>query len=153
MAARKATIRKYGNRRLYDSTNSRYVNLEDLAGMVRSGVEIQVVDASTGEDLTRVVLTQIIVEDAKDDDSALPLDLLHQLVATSGKVYRQAYQNFQAGLRDPARAAANPIDFLQGMFGQPAPPPPESSDMDELRRRVEELEKRVAGRRRKRSGK
>ena len=54
-------IKKYENRRLYDSSNSRYVNLEDIAQMVREGTEVLVVDAATGEDLTRFVLTQIVV--------------------------------------------------------------------------------------------
>ena len=65
MAERKAVIKKYENRRLYDTGASRYVNLEDVARMVREGVEVQVVDARSGEDLTRVILTQVIVEDAK----------------------------------------------------------------------------------------
>ncbi len=58
-------IKKYANRRLYDTSNSRYINLEDIAALVRNGKDVQVVDASTGEDITRVTLTQIIVEDAK----------------------------------------------------------------------------------------
>jgi polyhydroxyalkanoate synthesis repressor PhaR len=59
-------IKKYGNRRLYDSAGSRYVNLDDIAELVRAGQNVQVVDAKTGKDLTRVTLTQIITEDAKD---------------------------------------------------------------------------------------
>ena len=59
-------IKKYGNRRLYDSSNSKYVNLDDIAGFIREGKEVQVVDAKTGQDLTRVTLTQIITEDAKE---------------------------------------------------------------------------------------
>ena len=59
-------IKKYGNRRLYDTASSRYVNLDDLAAHIRAGRDVQVVDAKTGQDLTRVILTQIITEDAKD---------------------------------------------------------------------------------------
>ena len=65
MPARSVIIKKYENRRLYDSTNSRYVNLEEIAQMVRDGIDVQVVDAASGEDLTRMVLTQIIAENAK----------------------------------------------------------------------------------------
>ena len=50
-------IKKYGNRRLYDTAASRYVNLDDIAGLVREGKEVRVVDAKTGQDLTRVTLT------------------------------------------------------------------------------------------------
>ena len=56
-------IKKYENRRMYDTSASRYVNLEDVAEMVRNGEELQVVDAKSGEDLTARVLTQIIVEE------------------------------------------------------------------------------------------
>ena len=54
-------IKKYGNRRLYDTAESRYVNLDEIAGLVRRGKDVQVVDAKTGQDLTRVTLTQIIM--------------------------------------------------------------------------------------------
>ena len=69
-------IKKYGNRRLYDTAGSRYVNLDDIARFVREGKELQVVDAKTGQDLTRVTLTQVIMEDAKDKPTGLPLELL-----------------------------------------------------------------------------
>ena len=57
-----ALIKKYGNRRLYDTAGSRYVNLDNLAAMVRAGREVRVLDAKTGRDLTRVTLTQIITK-------------------------------------------------------------------------------------------
>jgi len=162
MAAQKIVIRKYENRRLYDATHSRYVNLDDIAQFIREGLEIQVLDARTGEDLTRVILTQIIVENAKDRDSALPLDLLHQLVLASGRAgqegfarylsgvfdsYRQAYDAFQRGL-EHARPPLTPLDFVQSFFPSAAPPAaaPERSEaeVEELRRRVEELERIVS---------
>ena len=65
MDSAKIVIKKYANRRLYDTSSSRYINLEDIGALVRNGKDVQVVDASTGEDITRVTLTQIIVEDAK----------------------------------------------------------------------------------------
>ena len=83
MAERKAVIRKYENRRLYDTGASRYVNLDDVARMVREGVDVQVVDARSGEDLTRVILTQVIMEDAKGRESGLPLELLRKLIVAS----------------------------------------------------------------------
>src|ERR1035437_5154605 len=79
------TIKKYPNRRLYDTSSRRYVNLEDLAAMIRKGHELRVVDARTGEDLTRVILTQIIVEDAKGQPTGLPLELLRQLIVASDR--------------------------------------------------------------------
>src|SRR3954469_16274048 len=82
-------IKKYGNRRLYDTAGSRYVNLDDLAAHVRAGREVQVVDAKTGEDLTRVTLTQIITEDAKDKPTGLPLELLRQLIVASDQTRQE----------------------------------------------------------------
>src|SRR5215467_7808039 len=76
----RVVIKKYENRRLYDTTNSRYVNLEDVAGMVRKGASVQVVDAKTNEDITRTILTQIIMEETKGSELGLPLELLRQLV-------------------------------------------------------------------------
>src|SRR6201998_4171346 len=82
-------IKKYENRRLYDTAGSRYVNLDDLAAHIRAGREVQVVDAKTGQDLTRVVLTQIITEDAKDKPTGLPLELLRQLIIASDEVRQE----------------------------------------------------------------
>lgn len=87
MAAR--VIRKYPNRRLYDTAAGRYVNLEDIAALVRLGEDVQVLDAKTGEDVTRVVLTQIIVEDAKDRGAMLPLELLRQLILITDRAGRE----------------------------------------------------------------
>src|SRR6202007_2574172 len=82
-------IKKYGNRRLYDTASSRYVNLDDLAEHIRAGREVQVVDAKSGQDLTRVILTQIITEDAKDKPTGLPLELVRQLIIASDEVRQE----------------------------------------------------------------
>ena len=80
---KKILIKKYENRRLYDVTHSRYVNLDEVARAVQDGYDVQVVDASTGEDLTRLVMTQIITESAKTSDSVFPLDILREMVVAS----------------------------------------------------------------------
>ena len=82
-------IKKYGNRRLYDTSTSQYINLEEIASRIRNGKEVQVVDARTGQDLTRLTLTQIIVEDAKGGPGGLPLELLRQLIVASDHVGRE----------------------------------------------------------------
>jgi polyhydroxyalkanoate synthesis repressor PhaR len=79
------TIKKYANRRLYDTGTSTYVTLEDLAGMVKRGEDFVVCDAKTGEDITRPVLTQIIFEqEGKDGQSLLPIAFLRQLIRFYG---------------------------------------------------------------------
>lgn len=123
-------IRKYPNRRLYDTSSGRYVNLDDVAQLIRSGAEVQVVDARTGEDLTRVVLTQIIVEDAKGQPAALPLDLLRQLVMATDKAFN-----------DVRSAALSPFHMVRSLL-TPQPSATEK-ELEQLRLRVAELEARV----------
>ncbi len=85
-------IKKYGNRRLYDTAASGYVNLEGVAELVRSGVEVQVVDAKSGEDLTRHVLTQIIVDDARNPEGGPPVEFLRDLVRAGDQAHRDFLQ-------------------------------------------------------------
>ena len=78
-------VKKYANRRLYDTGASRYVTLEDLARMVREGHEFVVQDAKSGEDITRSVLGQIIFEqEAKEGQSLLPTEFLRQIISYYG---------------------------------------------------------------------
>src|ERR1035438_1715759 len=129
-------IKKYPNRRLYDTSASRYINLEDIGEMVRKGKDVQVVDAQTGADVTRVTLTQIIVDDAKQQPTGLPLELLRQLIVSSDEVGREfimwylksafdAYRGVQSklhsGLSEMQSAAMSPISMLKNfMQRQPA---------------------------------
>lgn len=74
-------IRKYANRRLYNTATSSYVTLADLAQLVRDGVEFTVEDAKSGEDLTRATLTQIIVDEEQSGANLLPVSLLRQIIS------------------------------------------------------------------------
>jgi len=80
------TIKKYANRRLYNTGTSTYVTLEDLAAMVKAGEDFVVYDAKTGEDITRSVLTQIIFEQENKEGSQnlLPINFLRQLIRFYG---------------------------------------------------------------------
>jgi polyhydroxyalkanoate synthesis repressor PhaR len=73
-------IKRYSNRKLYDTQESRYVTLEEIEEMIRAGREISVVDAASGEDLTSVTLTQIILENERTRRASLPSAFLHQLI-------------------------------------------------------------------------
>ena len=73
-------IKKYANRRLYDTGRSSYVTLDDLCIMVKEGHDFVVVDAKSGEDLTRQVLTQIIVDQEAKGENMLPIPFLRQLI-------------------------------------------------------------------------
>jgi polyhydroxyalkanoate synthesis repressor PhaR len=86
----KVTIKKYANRRLYDTESSTYITLDRLAQMVREGREFEVVDAKSGEDITRQVLTQIIVDEESRGSTMLPINFLKQLIG----LYGNSMQNF-----------------------------------------------------------
>jgi polyhydroxyalkanoate synthesis repressor PhaR len=86
----RVTIKKYANRRLYDTESSTYITLDRLAQMVREGREFEVVDAKTGEDITRQVLTQIIVDEEARGTTMLPINFLKQLIG----LYGNSMQNF-----------------------------------------------------------
>lgn len=160
--AKTVLIKKYENRRLYDATNSRYVNLEDVAQILKDGDDVRVVDVATGNDITRLILTQIIVEDAKTPDSAFPLDLLRQMIISSGRASQETALRYMKAMldiyQDSYRAmspAMNPFSFFRQ--GQPTPaatpsngaseqqspgaPDPEAA---ELRQRIAQLERKVA---------
>ena len=77
-------IKKYANRRLYNTATSAYVTLEDLARMVREGVDFVVYDAKTNDDLTRQILTQIIFEEESRGEALLPVQFLRQLIGFYG---------------------------------------------------------------------
>ena len=90
-AGEKIIIKKYANRRLYDTSASAYVTLEHLSELTRQGKDFSVQDAKTGEDLTRAVLAQIIFEQENKKDGVLPVSFLRQLIQFYG-------DNFQAML-------------------------------------------------------
>jgi polyhydroxyalkanoate synthesis repressor PhaR len=75
-------IKKYANRRLYHTEISQYITLDDVADMVRKGEELKVVDARTGQDLTRAILTQIIVEQEAKGENLLPVKFLREVIRT-----------------------------------------------------------------------
>jgi polyhydroxyalkanoate synthesis repressor PhaR len=77
-------IKKYANRRLYNTATSSYVTLDDLSAMVKEGGDFVVYDAKTGEDITRSVLTQIIVEEEQKGQNLLPISFLRQLISLYG---------------------------------------------------------------------
>jgi polyhydroxyalkanoate synthesis repressor PhaR len=81
---RPVVIKKYANRRLYNTATSSYVTLEDLAKMIKKGTDFTVFDAKTGEDITRSVLTQIIVEEEQKGQNLLPISFLRQLISFYG---------------------------------------------------------------------
>jgi polyhydroxyalkanoate synthesis repressor PhaR len=157
-------IKKYGNRRLYDTTDSAYVTMAEVAARIRGGDDVRVVDAKSGNDLTAETLTQIIFED-RNAARLLPVPLLLQLIRMGEEplaeflgryvtwaleTYLQARQGMGGYLFPPFASAAStgggPFGGLFGGAPRPASPPQppaasQSEEVAELRRAVEELKK------------
>lgn len=149
-------LKKYSNRRLYDTRNSCYVTLEDVATMIRSGEQVQIQDASSGEDVTAFILTQIVLEAAKRNNSLLPVPVLHLIIRFGDnalgeffeKYFQKTLQNYletkkafdqqfgrwlDMGMDMSKRmpemmAGPSSIDTMMEMFGLQTPPTPGSAD-------------------------
>jgi polyhydroxyalkanoate synthesis repressor PhaR len=172
------TIKKYANRRLYNTGTSTYVTLEDLAAMVKTGEDFVVYDAKTGEDITRSVLAQIIFEqENKEGQSLLPITFLRQLIRfygdsmqmlvprfleqsieslskEQGKFREQITQAFGVGtfgpLEDQVRRNMEMFEKTFAMFApfargqtKPADKTSGSSEMDDLKRQLDEMQRRL----------
>ena len=90
----KVTIKKYANRRLYDTESSAYITLDRLAAMIREGRDFEVVDAKTGDDITHQVLTQIIVDEESRGSTMLPVNFLRQLIGLYGGSMQSAVPQY-----------------------------------------------------------
>ena len=163
----KVTIKKYANRRLYDTESSAYITLDRLAQMVREGRDFEVVDAKTGEDITRQVLTQIIVDEEARGSEMLPLNFLKQLIGLYGNSMQNfvpqyleaamdAFQRNQSAVRDAFgnNMFAELAKRNMAMFGDAAQaftPKPKGeakaneggSDVDELKAELAALQAKV----------
>jgi polyhydroxyalkanoate synthesis repressor PhaR len=179
------TIKKYANRRLYNTGTSTYVTLEDLATMVKAGNNFVVYDAKTGEDITRSVLAQIIFEqENKEGQSLLPITFLRQLIRFYGdsmqmlvprylevsidtlvreqeKMRTQMAQAFGVNafgpLEDQVRRNMEMFNRTFSMFAPPfarregqvgeadksTPRPAEGGEIDDLKRQMEDMQKRL----------
>jgi len=113
------TIKKYANRRLYNTGTSTYVTLEDLAAMVKGGEDFVVYDAKTGEDITRSVLTQIIFEqEGKQGQNLLPVTFLRQLIRFYGDSMQMLVPRFlEMSIDSLTREQGKFRDQLSEAFG------------------------------------
>src|SRR5271157_5195444 len=120
-------IKKYENRRLYNTLTSQYINQEQVAQLVREGQDVRVVDAATGEDLTRLILAQIVLEDAKTPDSVFPLDVLRQMIVASGRATQEGALRYMKAMLDMYQNAYRalppsmyPFVFMQARWAPPS---------------------------------
>lgn len=165
MAASPVLIKKYGDRRLYDTRRKRYVTLQDIAGMIRNGEAVEVRDSRTGEDLTRIVLMQIVMEEDRQRGSGLPTQFLHQLVAVSDRATHELLSGYldnsaelinkvrsevETTLSGAKRAVTNPLDFFRALIpAQAGDLQHANEEIANLRKRIEELEAQLDAKPRK----
>lgn len=127
-------IKRYESRKLYDTEESRYVSLEDIASWIREGQEVRVVDNATSADVTPQTLTQIIVEEGRRGASPLPTELLHELV-------RLGERTVSTGLEQVQTRVGRLVESSIDRFG---PVRRAREEMNVLRERLEQLEASLA---------
>jgi polyhydroxyalkanoate synthesis repressor PhaR len=91
---KKVLIKKYANRRLYNTDKSKYITLNQVSDLIREGNVVRVVDAKTGEDVTAFILTQIIVEEAKTKNILLPAPLLHVIIQYGDNILKEFFDKY-----------------------------------------------------------
>jgi len=134
-------VKRYANRKLYDTTSSRYVALDDVASFVRRGDEVEVTDNESGEDLTAVTLAQIILEDERKKKSFLSLPVLQDLVRYGGDALAEATRSGIVAFGEMRERAEKRVSELVP-DGKPG-----AALIDDMletsRRRIEDLQRRV----------
>ena len=123
-------IKRYESRKLYDTEESRYVSLEEIATWVRGDQEVRVIDNATSDDVTTQTLTQVILEEGRNGSSALPAELLHELVRSGARAFSSGVEHVQQGVDR----------FVQNSMDKLTPVREAREEMSSLRDRLEDLE-------------
>lgn len=136
-------IKKYANRRLYDTGRSSYVTLDDLCEMVKDGYDFVVYDAKSGEDITHSVLTQIIVEQESKGENLLPIGFLKNLIGFYGDNIQSVVPNYleqtlEAFVKNQEQMREHFNKSLEGMNGM-FPQMPGVTNLEEMRRKNMEM--------------
>lgn len=127
-------IKRYGSRKLYDTEESRYVSLEEIGDWVRRGQQVQVVDNTSGDDVTAQTLALVIVEEGRRGSSFFTSDLLHDLIRRGERVFSTGVEQLQSGVDRALRASLEHIPPLRQVREETA----------QLRERLEALEASLA---------
>jgi polyhydroxyalkanoate synthesis repressor PhaR len=139
-------IKRYGSRKLYDTQDSRYASLDEVAGWIREGQQVQVVDNRSGDDVTGAILTQIISEEGRRGTGVLSTGFLHDLIRIGESALRAGEEAVESGLK---QARANASGLVQRSIDRLRPAPGAAAprnltgvrdEMAHLRQRLEALE-------------
>jgi polyhydroxyalkanoate synthesis repressor PhaR len=108
--ADKILIKKYPNRRLYDTEKSTHITLQEIGELIKKGHEIQVIDAKTNEDVTAYILTQILLEEARQNNVLLPTPVLHLIIRYGGTLLDDFFKNYFQQVLNNYLAYKNSMD-------------------------------------------
>ena len=126
------TIKRYGNRKLYDVEASAYISLDEIASLIRRGDTVQVLDNVTGEDITAQTLTQIVLEEGKRGRGMLPTELLHDVLRRGTRVIDSRVEQLKHGVDELVQGSLGRISrALQG---------PQTQELRQLREQLAQLE-------------
>lgn len=143
-------IKRYQNRKLYDTSDSCYVTLEDISDMIKQGEEVEVIDNETKEDLTAVTLAQIIFEEQKKKTHVLPLNTFKQIIQSGGDTIRELAQKaIVTGAREIQHMRHFMDDKVKPTYENIQQIPTVQSEIKQLRTKVEALERKVGERKKK----
>ena len=106
----KVTLKKYANRRLYDMEKSKYVTLNQVADLIKQGRQVEVIDAKTKEDVTAFILTQIILEEAKNKNFLLPIPVLHLIIQYGDNILGDFFEKYLQQMITTYVAHKNAVD-------------------------------------------
>jgi len=136
-------IKRYGSRKLYDTSESRYVSLDEVAGFVRAGEEVHVVDNKSGQDVTAAILTQIISDEGRNGKGLLSKGFLHDLLRVGERAVKAGEEVVEAGLTQ-ARKSADELARRTVDAIRPGHLDEVRDEVDRLRARLEGLEQTLS---------
>lgn len=129
-------IKRYANRKLYDTEQSRYITLQQIANLVQSGVDVQIIDNKTREDLTGVTLAQILLKAEKRNERALPLSTLTEMLRTSGTRIQKSLEQQVSVIREEA---GRTVEGIRNETGRQIKDLKDRTNFDDVRNQLKDF--------------
>lgn len=137
-------IKRYQNRKLYDTQDSCYVTLEDIRDMIKEGQDIQIIDNATKEDLTSVTFAQIIFEEEKKQKGILPLNTFKQIIASGGEVLKEfAQKSWESGFKEIQQVKTFVDKQIKPTVESLQSIPTVAQEIRQLKTKIETLERKL----------
>jgi polyhydroxyalkanoate synthesis repressor PhaR len=136
-------IKKYPSRRLYDTHNKCFLTIRQLGNMIRGGKNVTIIDNESGEDITKSVLTQVVMEAEKSNQDILPVNLLHQLIRSSGSAYKGVLDGVLAKGAKTLQKAKEGVEsslHIKSRSEETVEVESEADELEKIKARLAELE-------------